>query len=155
MKIHRLRHEEILPVELGKAWGFFAKPENLDDLMPPEMRFKIESIPEEKMYEGEIIAYRIRLAPLVWMRWVTEIKSVEEGECFIDEQRAGPYRFWHHLHRFEAVDGGTKVTDMVHYAVGWGIFGEIAHGIFVRRQLEKIFAFRREKMGELFGGKTD
>lgn len=151
MKVHKLEREDILPITKQEAWAFFSRPENLDELTPPDMEFRVESLPEGKMYEGEIICYKIRLAPMIWARWVTEIKSVKEGEYFIDEQRAGPYRFWHHFHRFEEVEGGIKVTDLVHYAVGWGIFGEIAHALFVRKKLQHVFDFRRLKIQELFG----
>lgn len=151
MKVHKLERAEFLPISKQEAWEFFSRPENLNELTPPDMEFRIEFLPDGKMYEGEIICYKIRLAPMIWTRWVTEIKSVKEGENFIDEQRAGPYQFWHHMHRFEEVEGGTKVTDLVHYAIGWGIFGEIAHALFVRKKLQHVFDFRRQKMQELFG----
>lgn len=105
----------------------------------------------EKMHEGQIIAYRIRLAPLVRVSWVTEIKAVEEGRCFIDEQRFGPYKFWHHCHRFGEVPGGVKVSDEVHYMMPFGPIGELAHLIFARRKLEQIFDFRAQAMGRRFG----
>ena len=95
------------------------------------------------MYEGQIITYRIRVAPAVKVTWVTEIKCVDEGRSFVDEQRFGPYKFWHHRHSFEAVDGGVLMRDKVHYALPFGIFGAIAHGIFVRRKVERIFRSRR------------
>jgi ligand-binding SRPBCC domain-containing protein len=69
----------------------------------------------------------------------------------VDEQRFGPYRFWHHRHAFEAVDGGVRMTDLVHYALPFGPFGAIAHRIFVRRKLEWIFGFRKKVLAERFG----
>ena len=73
-------------------------------------------------------------------------------KAFVDEQRAGPYRFWHHRHTFEEVDGGVKVGDLVHYALPLGPLGSIAHALFVRRKLEWIFGFRKEILAERFGG---
>ncbi len=105
----------------------------------------------ERMHEGQIISYRIRLAPLIHVTWVTEIKAVEEGRSFIDEQRFGPYKFWHHRHSFEAVPDGVKVGDIVHYMMPFGPLGEVVHTLFARRKLEAIFDYRAKAMGRRFG----
>lgn len=151
MKVHQLRQEQWLPISLEEAWEFFSTPRNLDKITPKEMGFQIESLPSEKLYEGEIITYRVKLAPGIWRPWVTEIKTVEERRSFIDEQRAGPYRFWHHRHLFEEMNGGVQMSDLVHYAVGYGFLGEIANTLFVRKKLEEIFSFRRKVLDEHFG----
>jgi ligand-binding SRPBCC domain-containing protein len=75
---------------------------------------------------------------------------VQPGRYFIDEQRKGPYSFWHHQHHFEEVAGGVKMTDIVHYALPLGILGQFAHALFVKKQLKDIFAYRKEKVEELF-----
>lgn len=103
------------------------------------------------MHEGQIIEYRVKMAPGLWIPWVSEIKAVEEGRGFIDEQRFGPYKFWHHRHTFEEVDGGVKAADLIHYAVPFGRFGAIMHPIFVRPKLERIFEFRRMVLEQRFG----
>jgi ligand-binding SRPBCC domain-containing protein len=82
--------------------------------------------------------------------WVTEIKCVKEQVSFIDEQRFGPYKFWHHLHHFEEVEGGVLMKDLVHYALPCWPFGEIGHGLFVKPKLDKIFGFRREILDKRF-----
>ena len=155
MKLHSFKQEQILPITLEKAWAFFSTPKNLNEITPEGLAFRIEQCEEGAMYEGQIISYRIRLAPLIWMRWVTEIKAIEERRAFVDEQRAGPYKFWHHRHFFEAVDDGVRMTDTVNYAVGWGPFGELAHLLFVRRQLQTIFGYRRKILEERFGGSAN
>ena len=94
----------------------------------------------------------MRLAPLVNLRWVTEIQSVKPMESFIDNQIHGPYRLWHHLHRFEANDQGVLMTDLVHYALPFGPLGAIAHALYVRKKLERIFQFRKETLTAHFGG---
>ena len=103
------------------------------------------------MYEGQVISYRIGILPLVRLTWVTEIKCVDAGVSFVDEQRFGPYKFWHHRHTFEDVPGGVLMRDLVHYGLGFGPFGEIAHAVFVRRKLESIFAFRKTILEDRFG----
>ena len=151
MRIHLLEQEQLLPITPEQAWSFFSTPGNLDAITPDDLGFQITSAPREKMFEGQIITYRVKIAPAIWVPWVTEIKSVDEGRSFIDEQRFGPYKFWHHRHHFEASDGGVLMTDQVHYALPFGPIGEVAHAVFVRRKLEWIFAFRRRALEKHFG----
>jgi len=151
MKLHVLEQEQILPITLDEAWEFFSSPRNLDSITPSDLGFQIRHCPGDTMYEGQIITYRVKIAPGIWVPWVTEIKAVDQGKAFVDEQRAGPYRFWHHRHAFEAVDGGVKMTDLVHYAMPFGPLGGIAHALFVRRKLEWIFGFRRRLLADKFG----
>ncbi len=151
MKIHTLEQEQLLPMSIGEAWEFFSKPGNLDEITPGDLGFQITSSPAERMFEGQIITYRVRIMPMVWVPWVTEIKAVDEPHSFIDEQRFGPYRFWHHRHHFEAVSGGVLMTDKVHYALPFGPLGTLAHILFVRRKLEWIFGYRRRVLEDRFG----
>lgn len=151
MKIHTLAQTQDLPISMEEAWDFFSSPRNLDEITPDELGFKIESLHSETMHEGQIITYKVMVAPGVWIPWVTEIKAVEEGVAFVDEQRFGPYKFWHHRHHFEPIEGGVRMHDLVHYALPMGPFGAIAHGLFVRKKLERIFGFRREVLEERFG----
>ncbi|MCW1914489.1 SRPBCC family protein [Luteolibacter sp. GHJ8] len=152
--LHVLSREQFLPVSPEEAWDFFSSPRNLDSITPPDLGFRIVHCPAEKMHEGQIIEYRVKILPAVWVPWVTEIKGVDEGRSFIDEQRFGPYKFWHHLHAFEAVEGGVKVHDLVHYIMPLGPLGSIAHLLFARRKLQRIFDFRREEMERRFGRRS-
>jgi ligand-binding SRPBCC domain-containing protein len=152
MKVHQLHQQQILPVSMAEAWDFFSSPANLDEITPPDLGFHITSPLPPKMFEGQIITYRVKIAPLVWVPWVTEIKCVDEGRSFIDEQRFGPYKFWHHRHSFEPVEGGVRMTDLVHYGLPFGVFGSIAHALFVRRKLQWIFGFRKQLLAQRFGG---
>jgi len=150
--MHVLEQEQWLPLSRSEAWAFFSRPRNLEAITPPEMGMRIEDLRDEAMRAGQIIAYRVRVAPGVWLRWVTEIKQVEEGVGFIDEQRIGPYRFWHHEHRFEERDGGVLVKDRIYYRLPLGPVGELAHALWVGRQLRGIFEHRRRVLEERFGG---
>ncbi len=150
MTLHHLAQEQTLPISLAEAWDFFSSPRNLDAITPPDLGFRIVHCPSEKMHEGQIIEYRVKVAPAVWVPWVTEIKAVEEGRAFIDEQRFGPSQFWHHRHTFEEVAGGVKLGDLIHYALPFGPFGAIAHRLFVRRQMEGIFKFRQAELERRF-----
>lgn len=152
MKIHSLEQVQVLPISMEQAWDFFSSPANLNEITPPDLGFQITTRLPPRMYEGQIITYRVKIAPLLWVPWVTEIKAVEGGRSFIDEQRFGPYAFWHHRHLFEEVEGGVRMTDSVHYGLPFGPLGAIAHPLFVRRKLEWIFRYRRELLAKRFGG---
>jgi ligand-binding SRPBCC domain-containing protein len=150
MLLHCLSREQILPISQQEAWDFFSSPRNLDSMTPPELGFRIVHCPPEKMHEGQIISYKVKILPGIWVPWVTEIKAVEEGRSFVDEQRFGPYKFWHHRHSFEEVEGGVKVSDLVHYIMPFGPLGSIAHALFARQKLGRIFDFRREVLERRF-----
>lgn len=140
-----------LPVSLEEAWAFFSSPANLDAITPPDLGFRILSDLPGRMFEGQIIEYRVKIAPMLWLPWVTEIKAVKEGQSFIDEQRFGPYGFWHHRHSFDPLPGGVRMTDVVHYALPMWPLGEWADPWFVRPKLTRIFGYRREVLARKFG----
>ncbi len=141
-----------MAVSLGRCWGFFSDPNNLGELMPEGLGFEVLSEGVERVYGGQMIDYLVRPVFGLKMRWLTEISHVEERVRFVDEQRVGPYRLWHHEHHFEAVEGGVMMTDLIHYGIGWGVLGRVVNHFMVRRQLEEVFDYRREKVAEIFGG---
>ena len=149
-----IHSEQKIPVALDEAWAFFSTPRNLDELTPPDLRFSVRHLDSETMYEGQMIHYRIRLAPMVWTTWITEIARVEGGDdwrLFVDEQRLGPYHLWHHRHHFKAIQGGVLMSDEVHYHVGKGPIGALAEALYVNRQVRKIFRFREKAVRDRFG----
>ncbi len=113
------------------------------------MSFDIKSTLPDQMYAGMIIEYRVRPIANIPIPWVTEITQMEKLHYFIDEQRFGPYNFWHHQHHFKQVSGGTEVTDQVNYRLPLGIVGSILGGRFVKRQLDAIFDYREEALKKL------
>ena len=144
MKIYKLEAKQILPITKSECWKFFSNPKNLQAITPPDMDFEIKSDLPEKVYPGQIIIYRIKLFPGIKVSWVTEIKEVIDENFFIDEQIFGPYKFWHHQHRFLETTEGIEVHDLVHYAIPFGIIGRLMHKLFIRRKLNTIFQFRKE-----------
>jgi len=148
--IRHLHREQFIPAEPGRVWEFFATPVNLNELTPPEVKFRIMGEPPATMFAGQIIKYRISPLPGLWLNWVTEISRVEPGMLFVDEQRAGPYKLWHHEHRFASEQGGVRMFDHVTYDVGWGPFGWLAEKLWVGRQLRRIFDYRAQRVAELF-----
>lgn len=154
MKVHQLTQEQWLPISLEEAWAFFSSPRNLEEMTPPGMGFKITSLPSEELYEGEIIQYKVRAFPGIWLTWVSEIKALKEGESFVDDQRSGPFKFWFHRHSFVQQNGGVLVKDEINYSLGFGIFGEIVRHFVVKNQLAEMFKHRRVVLEEKFGGES-
>lgn len=154
MKLFRLTAAQVLPLTLEEAWAFFCDPRNLARITPPDLGLVVEGEPEP-MYEGQLLTYRIRPFPGVSARWVTEITRVRAPGFFVDEQRLGPYRFWHHQHRLRPARGGVEVEDLVHYALPADPFSRPIHPLLVAPRLHRIFRFRREALARLFPGAVD
>lgn len=148
--IHTLNSEQELPITMDEAWEFFSTPKNLEKLTPKNLQFKILTCSHDKMVQGQIISYKIRLMPLVWMNWVTEITLVDGKSCFVDDQRSGPYKIWHHRHTFTETENGVLMQDQVHYLLPFGIIGKIVHTLFVKAQLKRIFAYRTKMLSKHF-----
>ena len=148
--IFRLHRQQFVPGHPGKIWDFFATPRNLDQLTSPQLRFRLVGEVADRMYAGQIIEYQVGIVPGLWTRWLTEITHVREGEFFVDEQRVGPYRLWHHQHLFSPAPGGLQMTDLVTYDPGWGWLGGAAQALWLRRKLAAIFAFRARRISDLF-----
>lgn len=153
MIVHHLKQTQILPISIEEAWDFFSTPRNLDEITPEDLGFKITYLPSEKMYEGQIITYKVMIFPNIWVPWVTEITHVKEGSSFVDQQLSGPYKLWHHLHTFEEHPEGVLMTDLVHYSIGFSLLGEIPHRLLVKEKLKRIFQFRREAIEARFAAK--
>lgn len=151
MKLYTLHTVQKLPISLDKAWDFFSDPKNLNTITPDSMRFETLSGDDKKMFAGQIIHYKISPFPFVKMQWVTEITHVNDHSFFVDEQRFGPYAFWHHKHFFTAIEGGVLMEDIVHYKVPFGIIGQLLHPLLIRPKLEEIFTYRTQKLTTIFG----
>lgn len=151
MGVYTLKTKQIVKTSLDEAWDFFSSPANLKVITPPNMGFDI--ITEEvakKMYEGQIIAYKVKPVLGIPMTWVTEITHVKDHLFFVDEQRKGPYVMWHHEHHFKEVEGGVEMNDIISYIPPFGFLGSIANQLFIKNQLKTIFDFRFQKVETLF-----
>ncbi len=153
MAFYQFRQQQFIPAEIEEVWEFMASPENLKKITPPSMGFDITGRSRDgKMYPGMIITYNVR--PLFGFPtpWMTEITQVKELEYFVDEQRLGPYRLWHHEHHMEPQHGGVLMTDVVTYAPPLGFLGRLAHKFLIRKKLKAIFDHRLTAMERYFPG---
>ena len=151
-KVYSFQTVQKIPISLEKAWDFFSNPANLQAITPSGMGFKVISkYHGDKMYPGQIIEYKVSPVMSIPLYWMTEITHVENRKYFVDEQRFGPYVMWHHQHHFKEVDGLVEMTDIVHYKLPLWFLGDIANGLFVKKQLQGIFDFRFRRVKEMFG----
>ena len=152
MRLHRIEERQFLPdLVIEEAWDFFADPRNLQLITPPALGLRLTSEPPPRIYPGLLIAYQLQPFPRVRTAWITEITHLVEGRLFVDEQRVGPYRLWHHEHHFAEREGGVEVRDLVQYAMPFGPLGEVVQALVVKRRLSDIFAFRRRVLAVRFG----
>lgn len=142
-----LLRQQWVPRPLADVFPFFAQAENLQQLTPAFLDFRILTPLPIPMAVGTLIDYRIRLHGLP-MRWRTRISAWQPPHRFADQQLSGPYRVWWHEHLFAEQDGGTLLTDRVVYKAPLSL---IAHPLLVRRELARIFDYRRQIVGERFG----
>lgn len=154
MPVHTLETKQTIHATMAAAWDFFSNPRNLARITPPSLDFRILSKLPERMHPGMMIRYRVRPLLGIPVTWVTEITHVDEGRFFVDEQRVGPYRMWHHEHHFRDVGGGrVEMTDRVTYQLPFGWLSEPVHALVVKRELAGIFEYRERAVEEIFAGK--
>ncbi|MFA1819785.1 hypothetical protein ACDX78_06250 [Virgibacillus oceani] len=150
MKMYILNSIQQLPISKEEAWTFFSDPSQLENITPDDMSMKLIHELPDCMYEGMIIRHQIEPFPLFHMKWVTEVTHIQEGEYFIDEQRFGPFRFWHHQHRLIENKDGVELRDTVHYVMPFSILGRFVHRFFIRKRIENIFSYRKAQLEGYF-----
>jgi ligand-binding SRPBCC domain-containing protein len=138
-----------LPISIDTAWDFFSDPANLGRITPPGMDFRITSSPQTT-YAGQILTYTLRPLLGIRMNWTTEITHVSKPIFFVDEQRFGPYRFWHHQHFFREVNGGVEIRDLIHYLLFHDQLAGVVNRLIVAPRLKKIFDYRLKALHTIF-----
>lgn len=152
MPIYTLEPTQVVAMPHERCWSFFSDPRNLGTITPPSLGFGVLSHQPAQIHPGLMIRYRVSPLARVPLTWVTEITHVRAPDYFVDEQRIGPYRLWHHEHTFRAVDAShTEVRDLVHYVPPLGPIGAILNNLVIRRQLERIFDFRERQLRAMCG----
>jgi ligand-binding SRPBCC domain-containing protein len=148
MSTYLLEREQFVRAPLEDVFAFFSEAGNLEELTPSWLRFHVLTPEPIPMQGGAVIEYRLRLRG-VPLRWVSLIEEWEPGRRFVDRQLSGPYRLWHHTHEFASHPDGTLVRDRVRYQIPLGPLGALAHALFVRRDLDRVFDFRHAAVARL------
>lgn len=151
---HRLFREQQLNCSIETAWRFFSSANNLSEITPKDMNFIVLTTMEnDEIYEGMLIDYYVSPLFGVKIKWQTEIIKVDFQKSFIDFQKKGPYKLWHHHHEFIPNEKGVLMKDTIDYELPMGFLGEIAHPLFVKKKLEHIFDYRYEVLEKMFNKK--
>lgn len=150
MKMYTLKAEQVIPISLDVAWDFFSNPNNLPKITPSWLNLKVTSDLPDKMYQGMIITYKVYPVFGIPQNWVTEITTVKEKNFFIDEQRFGPYKFWHHQHHFKEINDGVEMRDIVSYALPFDPLSRSLNKLLVDKKVKGIFKFRKEVIVKYF-----
>jgi ligand-binding SRPBCC domain-containing protein len=151
MKIFKLKYSQKLPINLNEAWDFLSSPNNLELITPKSMDFNIIDWDKKKAYPGQIIQYTVKPILGIKINWVTEITQVRDKEFFVDEQRFGPYTFWHHKHFIKEIEGGVIMEDVIHYKPPFGLIGVLLNFLFINSKLNSIFKHRELELIKTFG----
>jgi ligand-binding SRPBCC domain-containing protein len=152
MPVYTLETKQILPASIDEVWNFISSPKNLKEITPAYMGFDITSNNVDRdMYPGMMISYLVSPMLGLKMKWVTEITHVQEKQYFVDEQRVGPYKIWHHQHHIKQIAEGVEMIDIVNYCPPFGFIGSIANTIMIKNKLKEIFEYRRVKLESIFG----
>ncbi len=156
MAFYQFTQTQKIKASIDEVWDFVSSPANLKDITPAYMDFNVTSNSgSDKMYAGMIITYIVKPVLGIAMKWMTEISQVKDKEYFVDEQRMGPYKLWHHQHKLQKIDGGVLMTDIVTYIPPFGFLGAIANSLFIKKQLQQIFEYRTKAVDEKFGKWTN
>ncbi len=150
MKIYTLKTLQSLPIGIDEAWEFFSNPNNLAAITPEWLNFKVTSELPDKMYPGMIITYKVHPVLGIPNTWVTEITHVKEPFYFVDEQRFGPYKLWHHQHHFKEVDQGVEMIDIVTYALPFDPISRPLNSLLVEKKIKEIFKYRNKVLTDMF-----
>lgn len=155
MALYEINETQLLYSDIDTIWDFISSYKNLQEITPKYMNFQIVSqdLPE-KIYPGMMIQYKVSPVANVPMTWLTEITQVKEGQYFVDEQRVGPYKIWHHEHWLSSHEKGVLMQDKITYQLPFGILGDIANAVMVKKQLVDIFKYRTEVLDKKYNTKA-
>ena len=144
-KIYKIYREQVVRTDIDTAWNFIRSPKNLKKLTPNDISLEIITDLPEEMYDGLLIEFCVSIPLVGKQTWLSEIKNVCNRDSFVDDQREGPYKLWHHYHGIQPAKEGVRFIDKVHYMLPLGPLGTIAHALFVQKTLQRVFDYR-EKM---------
>jgi ligand-binding SRPBCC domain-containing protein len=149
-----------VPYPQEQVFEFFSNAHNLEKITPPFLGFHVITPGPIHMNAGALIDYKLKLHGLP-VRWRTLIERWNPPYEFVDVQLKGPYKRWHHTHRFtpeaRTIDGeridGTSISDVVEYQLPFGLLGTIVESLWVRRDINGIFAYRTGVIAREFPAK--
>lgn len=144
-----LNQKQWVSKNIEDVWEFFSSEKNLERITPEFLNFQVEKLSTPKIQKGSLIDYRLKIHG-VPVKWRTKITSFEPQRYFQDIQLRGPYKVWHHCHYFDRLGEGTLIIDHIKFKVPFGKIGGLIAYPFVRKDVEKIFQYRRGMVAKIF-----
>ena len=127
-----------------EVFDWFERKGSFRRLMPPwEVAEEVRA--DETLEDGAQRIFRFPMGPIK-MTWVAEHLGYQPPEKFEDIMKKGPFRSWHHVHRFIEKDGGTVVHDEVDYKLPMGVLGRVFGSRNVRNRLNRMFRARENRL---------
>ena len=151
MKEYTLEVKQFIQLPISEVFDFFSNPNNLELITPNNLKFTIKTESPIVMRLGLTIDYSLRIRGFP-VKWTSLISEYNPPYNFIDEQVIGPYSKWHHEHKFIEKDKGTEIIDKIKYSLPFGYIGQLVHILFVKRDLEKKFNYRKKIINQISKG---
>lgn len=130
-----------LAASADAVWAWHARPGAFERLTPPWERVRVLERTGSIEEEGSRARIEIGMGPLA-VPWTAVHRDVQPGRRFVDEQVEGPFSQWVHTHRFDPEGDGCLLTDRIEYLPPFGLLGAAADQCFIRRQVERMLAYR-------------
>ena len=134
---------------LADLFAYLTKPKNLVQLAPADLNLELITAPEV-MILGSRLVWKGR-------RWgisqqiTQEVATFERDKVIVVEQKQGPFARWVHANHFEAKGDGTRIVERIDFDPPGGMLGFVLTADKIRKDLEKLLAFREKKLKEIFG----
>ena len=170
--MHRIQFEQWVPFAIEEVFLFFANPQNLPGIMPPNSatQLAVLRLVSPPVFNGQQVAQdRLprwrRLGDtdfisscsfysylrMEWTALITEFGMVNHH--FADIQKAGPFKRFQHRHELSTElrgsVSGTIVRDRSEYDPGFGFLGDLAHKLFIANGLKQTFDYRQKMLEKL------
>jgi uncharacterized protein (TIGR01777 family) len=139
-----------VPEKREKVFEFFSEAKNLEKITPDFLNFKVTYQSTDSIQSGTVFQYKLSLHGLP-LKWETHIENWNPDKSFSDYQTKGPYKIWHHTHKFQDYKNGTLMTDTVYYKLPFGFLGELFGGWYVKKDVKNIFKHRTKVIEEVYG----
>lgn len=163
--------EHWVAAPLEEVFAFFADPQNLPRLSPPELDVRLGKLAlvapgfvpatqarRRAQFAGAGSRVGVRFRPPEFPIPLEHAAHVTEfvwGRYFRDRTSHWPGLRWDHRHEFAAVErggvAGTLVRDLVRYALGPGVLGALLHRLFARKAIAEMFAYRQRALEKIVG----
>jgi ligand-binding SRPBCC domain-containing protein len=137
----KFRHSFIVDAEIERLWEFYTNIKHLEVISPPSLKLEIVKTTHQQLETGSEVWLSGKL--LTRSNWHSKITSLSRYE-YVDEMISGRFRVWRHVHLFNSLGNKkTEVVDEIEFELHHGLIGRLFEG-YVSRQLEKVFAHRKE-----------